>query len=117
MNWFIKNCDSPKNKIFPKMAAVSVSHRRLFFAHCPWCSAFFHNFVDFYVIHHSPPSFFLKPFNCRPENGVMSDVGVVAVLAVAVVLAVFVAAAMASCALAKRPSALVADCCVFGCYP
>ena len=54
---------------------------------------------------------FSKQFNCRLENGVVLDMGVVAILAVAVVLVVFVAAAMASRALAKLPIALVADCC------
>eukprot|EP00957_Ditylum_brightwellii_P178083 13564633-Ditylum_brightwellii.AAC.1 len=64
------------------MAAVSVSHCRFLFARCPWYSAISCRFVECYVIHRSPPSFFHKLLNCKLENGVVPDVGVVSLLAV-----------------------------------
>eukprot|EP00957_Ditylum_brightwellii_P072864 5537587-Ditylum_brightwellii.AAC.1 len=64
-----------------------------------------------------PPPHVSQTIQCRLENGVyvvvVGDL-VVVNLAVAVVSAVFAAAAMASLALAKCPSASVADCCVHG---
>jgi hypothetical protein len=67
------------------MAAVLVSNHHFLFVCCPWCSAFFHHFVDCYVINLFPLSFFLKPFKSRFKIGV---VAVVVGLVVAVVLAV-----------------------------
>ena len=57
------------------MATILVSHRRLFFEHCPWCSAFSRRFVDCCFLTALPPSLFSKSSGCC-----WLDVAVVAVI-------------------------------------
>ena len=81
MIWFIKTAIHPKINI-PQNGSCLGKSLLLSFSVLPMVQCFFCHVVDCCLANCVFLLSFSKPFNCRLENGVVLDVGVVVVLAV-----------------------------------